>query len=121
MSRSSLEIGKFVAHLVPLEDSKRVPEAMRMVKSDPKIARATHNIFAFRIRTPDGQLDQHRDDDGETGAGDKLLDLLDKCNIENVLLIVTRWYGGIQLGPDRFKHINELALNLLKQEGFLGN
>lgn len=24
----------------------------------------------------------------------------------NVAVVVSRWYGGIQLGPDRFKHIN---------------
>ena len=34
--------------------------------------------------------------------------------MDNVLIVVTRWYGGIHLGPDRFKHINERALTLLK-------
>lgn len=35
-----------------------------------------------------------------------------------MLVVVTRWYGGILLGPDRFKHINNCARNILVQEGY---
>ena len=28
---------------------------------------------------------------------------------ENVVVVVSRWWGGIMLGPDRFKHINSIA------------
>lgn len=27
----------------------------------------------------------------------------------NVVVVVTRWFGGTHLGPDRFKHINVAA------------
>ena len=36
---------------------------------------------------------------------------------ENVLVVVSRWYGGIQLGPDRFKHINNCARQILEENG----
>ncbi|TSK53743.1 Protein IMPACT [Bagarius yarrelli] len=39
-------------------------------------------------------------------------------DVRNVLVVVSRWYGGILLGPDRFKHINNCARNILVQEGF---
>lgn len=39
--------------------------------------------------------------------------------INNVLVVVTRWFGGIHLGPDRFKHINHAARNALELGGFL--
>ena len=42
-------------------------------------------------------------------------------NAENVLVVVSRWYGGIQLGPDRFKHINNCTRSILEQKGFLGH
>jgi putative IMPACT (imprinted ancient) family translation regulator len=32
-----------------------------------------------------------------------MLHLLDILDVENVLVVVSRWFGGIQLGPDRFK------------------
>lgn len=39
--------------------------------------------------------------------------------VNNVLVIVTRYFGGIHLGPDRFKHINQAARNALDEGGFL--
>jgi putative IMPACT (imprinted ancient) family translation regulator len=39
--------------------------------------------------------------------------------VNNVLVIVTRYFGGIHLGPDRFKHINQAARNALEMGGFL--
>lgn len=34
-------------------------------------------------------------------------------NVKNVIVIVSRWYGGIHLGPDRFRHINNAARQVL--------
>ena len=36
-----------------------------------------------------------------------------------MLVIVTRYFGGILLGSDRFKHINQAARNALDLGGFL--
>ena len=55
--------------------------------------------------------------DGETAAGSRLAHLLDIVQAEGVVVVVSRWYGGIQLGPDRFKHINNVARALLESTG----
>jgi hypothetical protein len=34
------------------------------------------------------------------------------------MVVVSRWYGGILLGPDRFKHINNCARNILVEKNF---
>jgi putative IMPACT (imprinted ancient) family translation regulator len=39
--------------------------------------------------------------------------------VENVVVVVSRWFGGIHLGPDRFKNINNVARNALEQCGFI--
>ncbi|VDN28658.1 unnamed protein product [Gongylonema pulchrum] len=39
---------------------------------------------------------------------------------KNVLVVVTRWYGGIHLGPDRFRHICNIARQALVDNGFSG-
>ncbi|XP_020367186.2 protein IMPACT-B-like [Rhincodon typus] len=84
-----------------------------------KIANATHNIYAYRIYCEDKQTFlQDCEDDGETAAGGRLLHLLQILDARNVLVIVSRWYGGILLGPDRFKHINNCARNILVDEGY---
>ncbi|XP_074843377.1 protein IMPACT isoform X3 [Carettochelys insculpta] len=39
-------------------------------------------------------------------------------NVRNVLVVVSRWYGGILLGPDRFKHINNCARSILVEYNY---
>ncbi|KAJ1653476.1 hypothetical protein IWQ61_006403 [Dispira simplex] len=109
----------FVAHVSRVHS---VPEAQYVVwqlLQDRKIAKAAHNIVAYRIQPDNGPWIQDYDDDGETAAGGRLLHLLQLLEMRNVLVVVTRWYGGIQLGPDRFKHINNSARRTLESAGFL--
>lgn len=58
-------------------------------------------------------------DCGESGAGQRLLTLLERSAIVNVLVIVTRWYGGTPLGSRRFRHISATAVESLKKAKFL--
>lgn len=46
-----------------------------------------------------------------------MLHLLEIVGAEDVLVVVSRWYGGIHLGPDRFKHINNAARMVLEKGG----
>lgn len=40
-------------------------------------------------------------------------------DIRNVMLVVSRWYGGIMLHGDRFKHISNVGREALQIGGFL--
>ena len=60
---------------------------------------------------------QDYDDDGEDAAGGRLLHLLQILDVKNIVVVVTRWYGGVKLGPARFTHINNAARMLLSQCG----
>ncbi|KAJ2078533.1 hypothetical protein H4R24_004419 [Coemansia sp. RSA 988] len=109
----------FVAHVARVttaEDLVRVRDALM---KDKRIAQATHNILAYRIRLDGGSISQDNDDDGETAAGKRLGHLLQLLGAENIMVIVTRWYGGIHLGPDRFKLINNAARQALTASGYL--
>ena len=35
-------------------------------------------------------------------------------DVNNTLVVVTRWYGGTHLGGDRWKHINNVARNAIE-------
>ena len=35
------------------------------------------------------------------------------------MVVVSRWYGGIHLGPDRFKHINNCTRSILDKCGYI--
>lgn len=42
-------------------------------------------------------------------------------DIRNVMLVVSRWYGGIMLHGDRFKHISNVGREALQIGGFLSD
>lgn len=92
-----------------------------LLATDKKVAKATHNITAWRIRREDGVQFQDCDDDGENAAGGRLLHLLELMGVWNAMVVVTRWFGGVHLGPDRFRIINQTARNALVKGGFDGS
>ncbi|KAF1991250.1 UPF0029-domain-containing protein [Aulographum hederae CBS 113979] len=92
-----------------------------LVETDKKVAKATHNISAWRIGGAGGEgtpTYQDYDDDGETAAGGRLLRLMQMMEVWDVVVVVTRWYGGILLGPARFGVINGVARDALMKGGF---
>ncbi|KAG1693684.1 hypothetical protein DVH05_023086 [Phytophthora capsici] len=107
----------FIAHACPVKSVEDVRSFLALLLDDRKIERAIHNMLAYRII---GEFTvKDNDEDGEHGAGSKLSNLLELLKAENVAVVVTRWYGGIKLGPDRFKHINACARQVLEDNGFL--
>ena len=115
----------FVARACPLNSPAQVQMILKtLVSTDKKIARATHNITAYRIRCPPSPshpreiVYQDCDDDGESAAGGRLLHLMQTMDVWNVLVVVSRWYGGVKLGPDRFRIINGVARDALVVGGW---
>ncbi|KAK5869928.1 hypothetical protein PBY51_024605 [Eleginops maclovinus] len=109
----------FQPHLAPVVTPRQVKMVLEKLYENKKIASATHNIYAYRIYCKDkNSFLQDCEDDGETAAGGRLLHLLQILDVRNVMVVVSRWYGGILLGPDRFKHINNCARNILVEEGY---
>lgn len=66
---------------------------------------ATHHSYAWRILQDDGSIIQNYDDDGETWAGQIILRELERSLVVDTMLVVTRYFGGIKLEADRYKHI----------------
>jgi putative IMPACT (imprinted ancient) family translation regulator len=72
--------------------------------SDKYFQKATHNTYAWRVLLPDGGILEAKNDDGETWAGYCILRELQRTHMVNVIVVVTRYFGGIQLHADRFTH-----------------
>ncbi|KAK4516905.1 uncharacterized protein ATC70_000232 [Mucor velutinosus] len=109
----------FVAHVATVHTVHEVKVVVSHLLQNKKIAKATHNILAYRITMPDGKVLQDNDDDGESAAGGRLSHLMQILEVENVVVVVTRWFGGIHLGPDRFKDINNVARTALDACGYI--
>lgn len=100
----------FIAHVAPVSSPDQASLYIaHLLASDKRIRTATHNMTAWRIRTSDGTSYQDSDDDGETAAGARMLHLMQLMDLWNAVVVVTRWYGGVKLGPRRFAVINAVA------------
>ena len=109
---------KFVAFAAIVHSEEEADAFRDHLLQDKRIAAATHNMFAYRIKRADGTLVEKRDEDGEHGAGDKMLYLLTALGEVETAIIVSRWYGGVHLGHDRFKIIVRVARDVLEGETF---
>lgn len=90
-----------------------------LLASDRKVRDATHNITAWRIRGENNTSFQDCNDDGETAAGGRLLHLMQLMDLWNVMVVVTRWFGGQKLGPRRFALINQAARDAFVKAGLV--
>lgn len=88
---------KFIANLFPVESVEEAEELTKEIKK--KYHDARHNCVAYRI-VEDNQIIEKSNDDGEPSgtAGAPMLNILQKNELVNVLIIVTRYFGGILLG-----------------------
>ncbi|MBQ7059074.1 MAG: YigZ family protein [Firmicutes bacterium] len=90
---------RFIGQAWPVrteEEAKQILEATRKEYWD-----ASHNVYAYRIQSPGASSDILKfSDDGEPGgtAGKPCLDVLLGEDVTNVLVIVTRYFGGTLLG-----------------------
>ncbi|KAI0969706.1 RWD repeat domain-containing protein [Xylaria arbuscula] len=92
-----------------------------LLASDKKVRTATHNMTAWRIRGPNNTAYQDCNDDGETAAGSRLLHLMQLMDLWDIMVVVTRWYGGQKLGPRRFALINQAARDSFVRAGLVSD
>ncbi|KAL8908336.1 MAG: hypothetical protein Q9207_000864 [Kuettlingeria erythrocarpa] len=103
----------FIARACTIKSTKDAQSAIaHLLATDKRTSKATHNISAYRIRSlikGKEMVFQDCDDDEEDAAGGRLLKLLQMMDVWNVLVVVSRWYGGVKLGSARFGIINAVA------------
>lgn len=110
----------FIARTAPVSTPSQARHYVRhLLSTDKKVAKATHNITAWRIKGEGNTTFQDCDDDGEAAAGARLLHLMQVMDLWGVMVVVTRWYGGVLLGPDRFRIINSVARDAFVRGGFV--
>lgn len=76
---------------------------VKALKRKKKFAKATHNTWAVIL--PDGT--PVKNDDGEAGAGIVILRMLEREGLVGEVVVVTRWFGGVKLGGDRFRRVQD--------------
>ena len=108
----------FQGHVAIVHTLQEVKAVLRKLKENRKVSQATHNIVAYRLAgVNETSFIQDYADDGEVNAGGRLLHLLQIMDVKNIVVIVSRWFGGVLLGPDRFRLINNCARDVITISG----
>ena len=98
---SSMEIeiiekkSKFIANIFYIETENEAQDFIKSIKK--KYHDARHNCFAYKLNKD--EISRFSDDGEPSGtAGNPILNVIEKNNLSNVLIVVTRYFGGILLG-----------------------
>lgn len=88
---------KFIANLIYVQNKKDAEEKIKEIRK--KYFDARHNCSAYRV-IENGLIYEKSSDDGEPSgtAGAPMLGILQRNNLCNVLVVVTRYFGGVLLG-----------------------
>ena len=106
-ARFEVRGSEFLGHVAPVDTVEAAESFVEEVRGE--YADATHNVPAYRVpagepseRAPAAEpmLREYSSDDGEpTGsAGKPALNVLQQREVRNVAAVVTRYYGGTNLG-----------------------
>lgn len=88
---------RFIANIFYITTQQEAEKIIKETKA--KYYDARHNCIAYRVIENNNIIEKSSDDGEPSGtAGAPMLNILQKNNLCNVLVIVTRYFGGILLG-----------------------
>ena len=88
---------KFIANIYYVQSQEEVENILKEIRK--KYYDARHNCYAYSILTNNGIVNKMSDDGEPSGtAGAPMLNIITKNELTNILVVVTRYFGGILLG-----------------------
>ena len=110
---------KFIANLIKVDNQEMANEKLKEIKK--KYHDARHNCFAYRVYEDDNLIERFSDDGEPSGTGGSpMLNILQKNDIANVLVVVTRYFGGILLGTGGLiRAYSDATLNAISDINFV--
>ncbi|KAK2001246.1 hypothetical protein LX36DRAFT_570687 [Colletotrichum falcatum] len=112
---------KFVARVASVGDGGQASALIRsLLSTESHLQTATHNAWAYRVQKQ-GQEKKSSgvlevcEDDGETGCGEFILRLMREAGVDGIVVVLSRWFGGEMLGPDRWRLMRNVITEVLSQ------
>ncbi|KAL7820585.1 hypothetical protein V8C26DRAFT_392634 [Trichoderma gracile] len=109
----------FVAHAASITAPSMRSGLMKLLFNQYPELEKTADHVAWAVRTSFGGsslVQEASFDDGEAGCGKFMLELLRESNITNTIVVLARWYGGVMLGPDRWRLMRECLNDALSAQ-----
>lgn len=103
----------FIGYAARVKKIEQVEGAYRAVRREHPDA--THVMCAFRFPGTNPTKSFGLADDGENGGARRILNKINQEDIFNIAVFVVRYYGGVNLGPDRFAFIETVALSAISE------
>lgn len=86
---------RFIGYCAPVKTQEQALEFIEKIRS--KHWDAKHNVYAYILRS--GSIKRYSDDGEPQGtAGVPVLDVMQKMDITDAVVVVTRYFGGVLLG-----------------------
>jgi uncharacterized YigZ family protein len=103
---------KFIATAIPVSSEEEAKVFLEKIKKE--FHDATHNPYAYVIS--EGEISRSSDDREPSGtAGRQILSAIRSQNLKDLIVVVTRYFGGVKLGTGGLsKAYYESALKVLK-------
>ena len=110
---STIERSRFIGHC---REVATEAEAKSFIAEIRELhAQATHNCYAYRIGSGENPIEYYNDHGEPSGtAGKPILGAIQRLNLTNVVVVVTRYFGGKKLGIrgliEAYGHLASMAL-----------
>lgn len=113
---------KFLAHAAPISSEKEAMEIVALLREMKHINVACHPaIWAYRFTNPQTKaLHYDCDDDGEKSGAKNIMFVMEQLKVDGWIVIVTRYFGGVLLQGDRFRHIATVTRSVIEEANASG-
>lgn len=92
----TVQKSKFIAHIKSIDNYEEAKNFISIIRD--KYKDATHNVPALVVGINKEIKWSSEDGEPQGTAGQPILRLIERSNLTNVVIVVTRYFGGIKLG-----------------------
>lgn len=116
INKSYLEVkkSKFYGYLYKINSTNEVESVLSMLKEENK--KAKHIVYAYKINNIEKK---HEDKEPSGSAGLPILNLINIKKLDNILIVVIRYFGGTLLGKGLLTRTYSNTANMLLKEDII--
>lgn len=96
---------KYTIVVWKIENKEEIKAFIKELTRDKYFAKATHNSYAYIIKNENWSVIEWKNDDWEAWAWMCILREMKREDCQNMIIVVTRFFGWIHLMTDRFKNV----------------